>query len=990
MKITRSPRRYGRTPTRRWASVWTVTIAALILLNASPAAASMLSVRVHDPETGSAIEGAKLIAYRIKQNGKFREVARSETDASGEAEFKLKKLGRNARYVIKARWQNRRLNSRVLNRVSQYVFDITGDGRLMKDRKRPRVRIKNIQESTTSAQFTVSGIATDDSAIASVDVKVKDKLYGVTTVSADIDPTSGKWIASFANDTVRAGKRVKIIATATDAHGKKRKHRLARKLLVGTTVLEPVVSSHSSGEQVPAEGFTLAGSIKNPEDLASLTVSVDDAMLGTTVDDATVEVDGQANWRFDVLPEHMSAGGTIEISLTATTDAGVIAMTQLALNVADLSNVDNAPPEITILSPTPDSNVSIQGFNVEGSALDNVEIDSLKLSVATPDSGVVIAPVDVTIDDNEMFSHPIAANTLAAQSTYIINLTAVDTAGNSATASATVTATDQNTTENSITIDSPADGGTSAATGFTLAGLIGATADIQSANVTVMRDTTLIVSTTPVELGADGSFNTQIETAGVNPGDILNITVEATTIDGAQFSQSSTTRVPNDQVLDTMHLLSRTTFGATPELVQQIDESGVESFLSSQLNPDSIDDSAFESFIAGFNPEDPDDLAYYALVHMVSSKRQLREVMTQFWENHFNTFVYASSGDFGNETRFEFAENNAFRANALGRFQDLLNVSAKSPSMLIYLNNVVNRREDANENYARELIELHTLGVDNGYEREDIEAAAEIFTGWHLDNDAFRFNADEHNFEAQTFLGETIDSGGVEQGERLLEILATHQGTASFICSKLAALFIADNASQGVVERCAQQFVSSTDNENQIAEVVRTLILSEEFAAARRSKVKTPIEFISSAVRAFAATGTGASLPWFSNRLGMRPFTMPVPTGYSELAEDWMNTNQLVERIKWAHQFSQLDERNENLALDPLEWVATNNIAGASEIVDHINAMLFGGDISTEGRQALLNTLNAEGEFDIDSSDAESRLRETIGIALSLPGFNYQ
>jgi len=375
---------------------------------------------------------------------------------------------------------------------------------------------------------------------------------------------------------------------------------------------------------------------------------------------------------------------------------------------------------------------------------------------------------------------------------------------------------------------------------------------------------------------------------------------------------------------------------------------------------------------------------------MVSSKRQLQEVMTQFWDNHFNTFVYASSGDFGNETRFEFQENNAFRDNALGRFEDLLMISAKSPSMLIYLDNVVNRREDANENYARELIELHTLGVDNGYERADIEAAAEIFTGWHLAGDDFDFDAGEHNSDAQTFLGEAIAEGGVEQGETLLRILATHPGTAGFICGKLTQLLIADDAPQSAVDSCVQTFLSNVNADDQIAQVVRGLVLSDAFKAANRNKVKTPIEFLTSAIRGFGATGTGASLVWFANRLGMRPFTMPVPTGYSELAVDWMNTNQLVERIKWSHEFSNLNEGNENLGLDPLGWANDRNLQTTESIVEHLEQLLFGGELSAAGRTTLIETLNAGGTFDPAMPGAEEQLRRAIGIALSLPGFNYQ
>jgi uncharacterized protein (DUF1800 family) len=341
-----------------------------------------------------------------------------------------------------------------------------------------------------------------------------------------------------------------------------------------------------------------------------------------------------------------------------------------------------------------------------------------------------------------------------------------------------------------------------------------------------------------------------------------------------------------------------------------------------------------------------DDISSQKLLRAIYSERQLDELMVDFWFNHFNVFA-AKGATRGYVTEYE---RDVIRPHVLGRFRDLLEATAKSPAMLFYLDNwqsaaaagvptTASRERTAaasrripvrrgqtllpprqpsrpavptrqaprgiNENYARELMELQTLGVDGGYTQKDVQEVARAFTGWTIERPrlggGFRFEPRLHDDGEKIVLGHRIKAGGGESdGERVLDILARHPSTSRFIATKLVRRFVSDDPPPSLVERAAKRF---RDTDGDIKEVVRTIVTSPEmFApAAYRAKVKTPFEFVVSAMRATGAESSSAvALAAAARDLGMPLYMCQPPTGYADRAGAWVNTGALLNRMNFA------------------------------------------------------------------------------------------
>jgi len=312
------------------------------------------------------------------------------------------------------------------------------------------------------------------------------------------------------------------------------------------------------------------------------------------------------------------------------------------------------------------------------------------------------------------------------------------------------------------------------------------------------------------------------------------------------------------------------------------------------------------------------------LMRAVVSERQLYEQMVDFWENHFSVF----SGK-GNTRLFIPAyDREVIRPRAMGKFRDLLGAVAKSPAMLFYLDNaqsvadsgrrtLVPFRRPArgpgqaarglNENYARELMELHTLGVDGGYTQDDVIEVARALTGWTIDpqQGAFIFRPAVHDADEKTVLGSRLSAlRGIEDGEQVLDILAAHPSTARYITRKLVVRFVSDSAPSALVERCAGEFTASGGD---IRQTLHCVVTSPEFfsQAAYRGKVKTPFELVASALR---ATNSRPDLTPRSTqvitRLGQPIFGRQTPDGWPDRAEDWMNAGAMVNRVNFGLQLA--------------------------------------------------------------------------------------
>jgi len=343
-----------------------------------------------------------------------------------------------------------------------------------------------------------------------------------------------------------------------------------------------------------------------------------------------------------------------------------------------------------------------------------------------------------------------------------------------------------------------------------------------------------------------------------------------------------------------------------------------------------------ETLMALNNPEQVvvGELMQAKLQRAIYSERQLDEVMTDFWINHFNVFINKGADRY----LLTSYERDAIRPHVMGKFEDLLVATAKSPAMLFYLDNWLSVGPDSdvalgierprhdrrgygpraqgrprgkkrlasglNENYGRELMELHTLSVNGGYSQKDVTEVAKVFTGWTLEQPrkggGFHFEPRMHEPGDKIVLGHHIKQNGEKEGLEVLRMLARNPKTAHFISEKLAMRFVSDDPPATLVERMTQTFLKK---DGDIREVLRTMFKSPEFWSpeAYRAKVKTPLEFVVSAVRASGAQVDDARpLVGTLNNMGMLPYGMMPPTGYSMKADAWVNSSALLGRINFA------------------------------------------------------------------------------------------
>jgi uncharacterized protein (DUF1800 family) len=407
------------------------------------------------------------------------------------------------------------------------------------------------------------------------------------------------------------------------------------------------------------------------------------------------------------------------------------------------------------------------------------------------------------------------------------------------------------------------------------------------------------------------------------------------------------TRLTEEQKV--VHFLNRTSFGPTREEVQKVNRLGIPAYLEEQLHPERISDSLVEEKLAGLKTmrlssrelielyplprqqagqqemmgqqqmQGPRtvilELQQARLLRSVYSQRQLYEIMVDFWSNHFNVFS-AKGADRWLTTAYD---RDTIRPHALGRFKDLLLATAQSPAMLFYLDNWLsaspnavvarlapnNPRRGLNENYARELMELHTLGVEGGYTQKDVQEVARCFTGWTIrqprSEGTFHFEPRIHDIGEKLVFGNRIPpGGGMEDGLRVIDLLSRHASTARFVSLKLARRFVADDPPPSLVNKAAEAFSNSAGD---IPTVLRTLFDSPEFfsPAAYQGKVKKPLEFVASALR---TTGADVQLSHqllrYLGRMGEPLFLAQPPTGYPDVGASWTSPDMLLTRMNFA------------------------------------------------------------------------------------------
>jgi uncharacterized protein (DUF1800 family) len=420
----------------------------------------------------------------------------------------------------------------------------------------------------------------------------------------------------------------------------------------------------------------------------------------------------------------------------------------------------------------------------------------------------------------------------------------------------------------------------------------------------------------------------------------------------AALPLQAATLTPEQQAV---HVLNRLGYGPKPGDIERVVQMGVQRYIDTQLHPETIpypdalaqrlaaltsanapagevvgeyaelrkdvrqeDEGARERRRAGL-AKITREAAEARLLRAVDSPRQLEEVMVDFWYNHFN--VFANKGI--DRALVASYERDAIRPHVLGSFRELLGATAHHPAMLFYLDNFQSTSSDfapggaaagakarargLNENYARELMELHTLGVDGGYTQKDVTELARMLTGWTFDqrrlvrdNETFRFDPRRHDNGVKTWLGREVAPGGQREGEMALDVLAMHPATARHVSYRLAQYFVSDAPPAALVDRMARTWAQTGGD---IRSVLGTLFASEEFMspAAVGAKFKTPYQFVISAVRASdTPVANIAPLVGTMNQLGMPLYGCLTPDGYKNTQEAWLNPDALTRRITFA------------------------------------------------------------------------------------------
>ncbi len=495
--------------------------------------------------------------------------------------------------------------------------------------------------------------------------------------------------------------------------------------------------------------------------------------------------------------------------------------------------------------------------------------------------------------------------------------------------------------------------------------------------------------------------------------------------------------------------LSRMGFGPRPGDLAALMAMGATSdqrltaYVDQQLNPAAVDDSACEAKIAALNlttlakppaqlwqehvrKENIDwaertrpaaETRIATFMRAVYSKRQLVEVLADFWHNHFNVYGF----EFWSGPTWVQYDRDVIRSHMLGNFRTLLESVANSPAMLYYLDNVSNTSGGPNENFARELFELHTLGAMNylgslgkpdsvpkdeegrpvGYLDTDVYGATRAFTGWRINPDTgeFFFDTQVHDKYSKTVLGVVMDDFlGIDDGKTVLDLLANHPGTARHIATKLCRRLISDDPPQAVVDAAAAVFYAQRNAPDQLTQVVRTILLSTEFRTTWGQKIKRPFEYAISLLRAAEADFVpDDSFFWLYERCGQPLFQWQPPNGFPDRKEDWSSTmpmlqrwrlcNWLIDGWRYGGDGPNKDDLRINLnAQMPVQYTT------AESIVDFWALRILGRSLPPEERDPIVDFMayGHSPSSGLPAEDIADRLRFMVGLIFMAPSFQWR
>lgn len=485
--------------------------------------------------------------------------------------------------------------------------------------------------------------------------------------------------------------------------------------------------------------------------------------------------------------------------------------------------------------------------------------------------------------------------------------------------------------------------------------------------------------------------------------------------------------------------LNRIQFGPRPDDFERIKQIGIDNYIDEQLAPEKIDDSALDQRLASLYPtlgmsisdlmstypqprqvppavrafrqfrqgelglqnerqqspaEVIGDLQEATMMRAIFSKRQLLEVVVDFWTNHFNIDIRKNDDKWMKTVD----DREVIRKNALGKFRDLLLASAQSPAMIEYLDNRVNNKGVANENYAREIMELHTLGVDGGYTQKDVQELARCFTGWTIvppraalfglfdysQAGTFVFNPRQHDDGAKKVLGINIPpGGGIKDATQVIDALAVHPSTAKFLSTKLVRRFVSDDPPDALVQRTAQTYLSTGGD---IRAVLGTILHSEEFKNSFAQKIKRPFEYIASSARALDMQLDDARPFSLALQLmGQGAFLHLTPDGYPDSGSAWINTNNLLAR--WNLSLTLASNRVPRGKVDYKSLFTGAAPKTVGDAVDFATNFILHRSIPAKDRQKLIDAVSPNGAA---ASFDPNRVPDLVALILASPHFQYR
>ena len=469
--------------------------------------------------------------------------------------------------------------------------------------------------------------------------------------------------------------------------------------------------------------------------------------------------------------------------------------------------------------------------------------------------------------------------------------------------------------------------------------------------------------------------------------------------DGSQAAAGSVLSSDPD-----LHLARRATFGQTPSVVADIRSQGATAWLDRQLNPSQIDDSAMNSLLAKFpmisaslavlNAQTQPrlgalELVQATLARQIWSKRQLFEIMVDFWSNHLNVHTPESA----THITKPIEDRTVTRVHALGRFEDLLVASGRSPAMLRYLDNADSKLPNPNENYGRELLQLHTVGAGANFTEVDVVNSARILTGRSVDaTNTFVYKPDWHFVGPVSVLGWSSSnasaSSGLSTGDSYLRYLARHEQTARSLSRKLAIRFVSDTPPGSLVDHLTDVYLESG---TAIVPWVRALFQSPEFAASTGQKMRRPLEDIVASVRAMklgVPTGNDVSgiklLVTDSAKFGMQPLDCGPPTGYPDVAAGWWAVGGMLSRCNWHRIVSRVHPPG--LPRPPLnDLLAGPPMATHGEMADRLAVSLTGQVFRSDHREALLAFAGLTSTQKYEQRKVDRWLKDFVELVLNSP-----